>query len=256
MSVNLSPQTSHPLYFIHGWGMNHAVWQPVLDKLPNHIVATAIDIAGFGLNANQMPAQYNLASISQMVSEQITQPGLVIGWSLGGLIAQQLALTSPQKLTGLITVGSTPKFCESDNWPGVKEQVLVDFQQQLANDYKQLLARFLAIQTIGSPTAKQDLKSLQQLLLTLPEPNQTALKSGLTILAQTDLRAQLNQIKTPTLRMYGRLDSLTPASVIKPIAALQPEAQTHIFAKASHAPFLSHCDEFIETLLQFCQTLD
>lgn len=230
--------------------MNRAVWQPTFEQLSQHTSRPliALDLPGYGNSVSQLPSNYSLAAISQQVAKQITQPGSVVGWSLGGLVAQQIAISQPELVEQLILVGSTPFFAAANDWPGIQGNVLLNFQQQLKLDYKKTLERFLAIQAMGSIDAKQDIKTLKALLLTCDEPNADALSAGLLILQTADLRNQIQKIRAPTYRLYGKLDSLVPKAVISQIEALQPECISHVFDKASHAPFISHADEFCKYL--------
>ncbi|MEQ3652268.1 MAG: pimeloyl-[acyl-carrier protein] methyl ester esterase, partial [Glaciecola sp.] len=59
----------------------------------------------------------------------------------------------------------------------------------------------------------------------------------------------------PTLRLYGRLDSLVPHSAINQIQHLQPNSQTLIFKHASHAPFLTDAKVFAEHLRGFISAM-
>jgi pimeloyl-[acyl-carrier protein] methyl ester esterase len=239
------------VYLIHGWGMNQAVWTSTAEKLSDYFEIKPLDLAGFGSKSTQALLPYTLESISQELLSDLAEPGWIIGWSLGGLVAQYIAINDPEKVTGLITVASSPYFTEQDNWPGIKPEVLTAFQTQLAENYQKTLSQFLAIQAMGSPTAKNDIKQLKQQLLTYPQPNAEALKGGLEILAEADLRQDVGNISHKTLRIYGKLDSLVPRRAIKQISQLQNNAEHTIFQQASHAPFISHQDEFIEEIKRF-----
>ncbi|WP_198673603.1 pimeloyl-ACP methyl ester esterase BioH [Algibacillus agarilyticus] len=243
------------IYLVHGWGMNQAVWQQTAEMLTAHFKIKCLDLAGFGTKSAIQLEPYDLPHLADELRHQIDEPGWIMGWSLGGLVAQHIAINNQSLVQGLITVASTPCFAEKSDWPGIKQSVLQSFQQQLANDYQITLARFLAIQTMGSPTAKQDIKTLKQQLLAYPEPHLSALTGGLVILEKADLRNDINKITCPTLRIYGRLDSLVPRKAIKKIQALQPNAAHHIFAHASHAPFISHIDEFIACIESYLSNL-
>jgi pimeloyl-[acyl-carrier protein] methyl ester esterase len=109
----------------------------------------------------------------------------------------------------------------------------------------------MAIQALGSPSAKKDIKRVKAHVENYPIPAHEALRAGLSILADSDLRKGIAQIKIPTLRLYGRLDSLVPVAAVPLIAELQPNSKSHIFPHASHAPFVSHPNEFIEQLRTF-----
>ena len=237
------------LYLIHGWGMNRSVWQTIAPQLEAVFNLHFLDLPGYGESCDRYPNEYSLANISKQIAGDIEKPGIVIGWSLGGLVAQYIAINFPNKIKQLICLASTPKFQACETWHGIKPEVLTLFQQQLSNDYQKTIERFLAIQTMGSDSARQDVKQLKDLLAQYPSPSEAVLAAGLTILAETDLRTEIKRIQIPTLRLYGKLDSLVPSKAIDEIAQLQPEANQFIFNKASHAPFISHPTEFSQALL-------
>ena len=238
------------LVLIHGWGLNGAVWEHVIPTLSAHFEVHVVDLPGFGLS-NHLPVSDDLSAWSDALVSAIDKPAIWLGWSLGGLVATQAALDHPHLVTKLITVASSPKFVEYQQWIGIKPDVLSLFQTQLQQDFSTTLDRFLAIQAMGSASAKQDIKNLQEALKLRPMPAPLALKVGLALLESVDLRTQLSDISQPFLRMYGRLDSLVSHRVIKHIDALAPQSDKVVIAKASHAPFISHRQEFLEQLLAF-----
>lgn len=253
-----SNQYNHPaqpkpptLYLIHGWGMNQAVWQLISQKLAQHFNIIYLDLPGYGESADHFPANYSLENISNQVSEKITQKGILLGWSLGGLVAQYIAIHQPKKISGLVCLATTPKFEQTENWPGIKAEVLNAFQLQLSQNYARTIDKFLAIQMMGSETARQDIKQIKALLMQYPAPVETVLSQGLALLNTVDLSAQINQINSPTLRLYGKLDSLVPIKAVDLIQKLHSSSQAFIFAKASHAPFISHPDEFVSAVVSF-----
>ncbi|MBU2877505.1 MULTISPECIES: pimeloyl-ACP methyl ester esterase BioH [Aliiglaciecola] len=238
------------LVLLHGWGLNSGVWEPISHILEQYFRITLLDLPGFGRNADVLPAQYDLDSVCSMVADCIPDKSSFIGWSLGGLVAQQLAISRPEQCENLVLVASSPKFSEAQGWPGIKANVLQAFTRQLEQDFSKTLDRFMAIQAMGSESAKQDIKLIKSHIQQYPIPDDIALRAGLSILANTDLRAQVGGIKCPTFRLYGRLDSLVPAKAIPLIENSQLSDFTHVFPHASHAPFISHPDEFIAILFK------
>ncbi|RGP39390.1 Pimeloyl-[acyl-carrier protein] methyl ester esterase [Altererythrobacter insulae] len=101
---------------------------------------------------------------------------------------------------------------------------------------------------MGSPHIRQDLKLISQLVMAHPLPDQKVLAHSLKLLSQCDLRRQLTDIKQPFLRLYGLNDSLIPKTVIEKIRHLAPDSDEYLFESASHAPFISHLDEFHQVL--------
>ena len=237
------------LVLLHGWGLNSGVWEPISATLQQEFKVTLIDLPGFGRNADNTPSPYTLEAITEQIANAIPDDSIVLGWSLGGLVAQLLACKYPTKVSHLITVASTPKFSQKDAWPGIQSKVLQAFETQLERDFSKTLDRFLAIQAMGSPSARQDIKSIKGFIEQYPIPSELALQSGLTILSDADLREDIATIEQPTLRMYGKLDSLVPKAAVSLISSQQPDADSHIFDHASHAPFISHPKDFLAVLL-------
>ena len=106
---------------------------------------------------------------------------------------------------------------------------------------------------MGSQTAKGDIKQLREWVLAKPQAQFTALQQGLAMLADIDLREQTSNIKQPWLRIWGKLDGLVPRRVIKLMPVME-NTQDTILAKASHAPFISHTEEFVTCLQEWLKS--
>ncbi|ASM51433.1 pimeloyl-[acyl-carrier protein] methyl ester esterase [Pseudoalteromonas espejiana DSM 9414] len=237
------------LVLLHGWGMNQGVWQlvqPELEFLYSGVVRS-IDLPGFG-NSGSCPTPYNLHDAAKHLSEQLKTGSILMGWSLGGLFALYIAKHWPEKVSKVILVASTPFFAEQHDWPGIKATVLEQFKEQLINHREKTIERFLAIQAMGSETARDDIKQLKQLLNQYKPPNTQALSGGLDILQTDDLRNLFAHCPVPIKAIFGRLDALVPYKAIGKMAALNTEFEYAVLDKASHAPFISHKKEFLSAV--------
>ncbi|BFL86228.1 hypothetical protein LFREDSHE_46780 [Shewanella baltica] len=137
---------------------------------------------------------------------------------------------------------------EDEAWPGIPPLVLSQFSEQLGQNLPKTIERFLAIQAMGSATAKEDIKRLRDLVLARPLPDARALTQGLSMLTDIDLRPQLTELQQPWLRIWGRLDGLVPKRV-QPKMPITPQIEDVMLAKASHAPFISHQQEFLQVFM-------
>lgn len=237
-----------PLVFIHGWGLNSAVWQPCLAQLQANFQVITVDLPGFATNKSVQLAQYSLVEIAEAIVQAVAKPAVYIGWSLGGLVASKIAIQHPAQVLGLVTVASSPQFVAQDNWPGIKANVLAFFHQQLAQDTTKTISNFLKIQAMGSPHLRQDIKKIRELVMQYEQPTRRVLDDSLSLLESSDLSAQLQNIHQPFLRLYGKLDGLVPKQVIALIDQLAPQSQSYTFEQASHAPFISHQADFLVIL--------
>lgn len=231
------------MLLLHGWGSNSAIWTPVIDTLAKNYRITLIDLPGHGLS-RFAGEPFALADVVDAIAQHIDASSIVIGWSLGGLLAMQLAITFPAKVKRLITVASSPKFLQAESWPGLTDALLEQFAQQLRENHEKTLERFLLLQFYGLKGGKEHFLDVKNSVLAAQQPDPAALKNCLTILAESDLRSRLASIKIPNLHIYGYLDAIVPRSITLAIKPYLNNADIIILPKASHIPFLSHPDEF------------
>ncbi|AXF62937.1 MULTISPECIES: pimeloyl-ACP methyl ester esterase BioH [unclassified Leclercia] len=242
------------LVLLHGWGLNAEVWRCVSEELASHFTLHLVDLPGFGRSRDFGAMTFE--EMAEQVLAQAPDRAIWLGWSLGGLVASQIALTHPERVQALVTVASSPCFSAQGEWPGIKPEVLAGFQQQLSNDFQRTVERFLALQTMGTETARQDARTLKTTVLSLPMPEVEVLNGGLEILKTADLRTPLASLSLPHLRIYGYLDGLVPRKIVPLLDEQWPQSEALIIAKAAHAPFISHSDEFCAALMALSRRLN
>ncbi|MEF1308706.1 pimeloyl-ACP methyl ester esterase BioH [Vibrio mytili] len=252
MSTNLHWQSfgcGPDLVLLHGWGMNGAVWQQTVESLRADFRVHVVDLPGYG-HSGEHHGQ-SLADIADMVLSDAPSQAVWLGWSLGGLVATHIALNAPQRVTKLITVASSPKFAAEKPWRGIQPNVLSAFTDQLLEDFALTIERFMALQAMGSPSARKDVKQLKQAILSRPQPNPDSLLVGLNMLAEVDLRDSLATLSMPMLRLYGRLDGLVPIKVANDLNQQLPHTKQFIFNQSSHAPFITEHEAFCMQVRDF-----
>lgn len=238
------------LVLLHGWGVNQGVWQNICQHLPEAISVLTPDLPGFG-NTAQFPQPYTLDAVCQQLAAQIPNGSAVCGWSLGGLVALALAKRYPEKVHKLALVAASPCFLAQSDWPGMAPAVLQQFARALSDNLQQTIERFLAIQAMGSDSARADTKALKQAILAYPLAQPQAVAAALQLLTDVDLRAEFAALSIPLAGLYGRLDSLVPVKVVERLQQLQPQGCFTILPHASHAPFISHPEAFLVWLQQW-----
>ncbi len=213
---------------------------------------TLIDLPGFGKSHDITGLNYELNTVVQQVLEVAPQQAIWLGWSMGGLIAAQVAIQAPEKIIKLITVASAPKFIKTNDWPGTSLANLSQFAAALQSNYIETLTHFLRLQFYGTNVNTNKIQKLVTELLQVKSPASQILEDSLQLLKTTDSRADLIKIQCPTLMMFGKWDAMIPVAVIEKIKLLQPAINHYIFTQASHTPFLSHEAEFIKVVNSFC----
>jgi pimeloyl-[acyl-carrier protein] methyl ester esterase len=226
-----------------------------MPRLTPHLRVTRVDLPGHG-RSREVPMPASLTELTLQVMARIAPGAVLLGWSLGGFVALEAALEMPQRMRGLILANSTPRFVAADDWScAMPPETLQGFADGLATDYQETLRRFLSLQVRGDESARASLRQLRDSLFTHGEPDTASLAKGLEILKDSDLRLKLRDVSIPTLVLAGGYDRLTPADASEYMAQRIPGARLEVFPKSSHAPFLSHPDEFAAALLGFVQGL-
>lgn len=239
------------LVLLHGWAMNGDVWEDIVPTLAQHWRVTYVDLPGHGRSLDS-PRDYNLTNLAMAVTEVLPPTAVLIGWSLGGLVATQLALNLPRRIEQLVLVASAPKFVRDASWPdGVEADVLEGFGRGLKDDYQATINRFIAIQSLGSTHARQQQRSLRQRVFRHGAPQPMALEGGLAILSHTDLRPHLPELRCDSLLIAGAHDSLFRRRAAERTQELIPNADLCVIDGAGHAPFLSHPEIFLAALTPF-----
>ena len=244
--MSLFVQTSgnpeaQPLVLLHGWGMSSAIWKDWLAQLNQQFYVIQIDLPGLGQSSFE-GQYYSLAAVAEQVAAALLpslhRPTLWLGWSLGGVVAAQLAHANPQQTRGLITIATNPCFVARSDWPYAMPSTTFEaFQQSLAQAPAKTLNRFAMLQVQGDPQAREQLRLLKRLITDLPQQG-VCLERSLALLAE-DYRELFQGVNCPRLHLFGTEDSLVPAEVTQ-----QPLLAGHsaVIEQAAHLPFLSATD--------------
>jgi pimeloyl-ACP methyl ester carboxylesterase len=98
-----------PVVLLHAWGESWRSFDRLLPLLPDTIHAVAMDLRGHG-DADKPAAGYSLTEVAADVAAFMDAVGIpsavLLGSSSGGYVAQQVAITSPHRVAGLVLVGS------------------------------------------------------------------------------------------------------------------------------------------------------
>lgn len=254
--VHIESYGSGPqLVFLHGWGMHGGVFRPVVDVLSHDYNVVLLDLPGHGYS-KPFESFHDVDKCSdylvEALQEHIQDRAVMIGWSTGSLLAQNIAIHNPHMVEKLVLITGTPCFEIRADWPfGVKAGVLDEFRDSLLDNFDRTMKRFLAIQFMHGQQQKEHLRPASALVFARPAPDLQMLKSGLTLLKTTDLRPGLADIQCETLILNGERDTLIPTNAARYLSENIARARSVIFKSCGHAPFLSHTEKFNNYLNQF-----
>lgn len=240
------------LVFLHGWGFDSRVWQPVAEALSDSFSVRCIDLPGYGASRDAPITSFDESVAA--VLKQIPAGATLVGWSLGGMVALACARREPARLGGLVLVATTPSFVRRDGWiQGMPPLMLGGFKVALRADLLGLLQHFAGLMNHGDQNAR-DLTRLFKRLGKTDEPIDEALLLGLDWLRDIDLRDALPAIGTPTLLIQGDADPLMPIGAAQAMAEALPQARLETFPGVAHVPFFGDPARFVQCLRDFARS--
>ena len=238
--------------FVHGWAMNSAVWESSIALLPDWIKVIVVDLPGHGSMADVQVD--SLDDYVQTLNSLVHQPVIWVGWSLGGLAVLRLAELYPEHVAGVLLVATNPCFVTQANWSCAVDAAVFDqFASDLVQQQEKTIRRFLALQVKGLPDAMSVVRQLQKSIQLRGQASSQAMATGLRILLETDLRQTVKLIKCPLHWLLGGKDSLVPNCLAQVLKKDFSQENVVLNTMASHAPFISHSDSFIEQLVNLAE---
>jgi pimeloyl-[acyl-carrier protein] methyl ester esterase len=239
-----------PLVLLHGWAMHGGVFAPLVARLRDYFTLHVVDLPGHG-SSRDVDVPLALDACVDAIATIVPRAPWC-GWSLGGLVALQAAVTLQHRVPALAMLCASPCFVRADDWKfGVSAEIFRDFAAGLRSDYRATLDRFVALEAFGSEHAKDEIRALRDELFARGEPTAQVLADGLVLLETSDLRDRLPTLRVPNLWLAGRRDRLVDPRAMRDAAALAPDARFAVIEHAGHAPFLTHADAVAAQLIEF-----
>ena len=247
--------------FLHGWGLNRRAWSAVEAQLKRSLPVVEcqmLDLPGYG-GAADIESADSLVHLAEHCLNQIKEPTLLVGWSLGGMVAMQAAIlevgSTNRRIQGLQLITTAPKFVEARDWPyGVDLAIFQRFSDELANDYERTLTMFLLLQAGSNKGARELARSAHQAICDLPSPSAKTLQDGIDCLAKADLRDELSKLTLPVQVLSGLRDRVAKPESSTKLAELLG-AQLVEF-DTGHSPFMTHSDLYCRCLADYIQSID
>jgi len=238
------------LVLLHGWAMHGGIWNSVRDQLALTYRLHLVDLPGHGLSPADEPG--TLEHMVDQVIEILPQNCIVCGWSLGGQIAIELGLREPLRVQKLVLISTTPCFAKRDDWQwGMDTKLLQLFMENLRQNYKITINRFLTLQMSGDQDVIAVLAQLRKHFFQRKQPDPIALQKGLEILQSNDVRDKLGSVEQPVLLLHGENDVITHPTAARWMDQQFKISKLVMFPHCGHAPFLSYPEQLIACLNEF-----
>jgi len=242
--------TGTPVILLHGYTDSWRSFESVLPYLPHNLRVFAITQRGHG-NSSKPDSGYHptdfAADIAAFIKMMDLGSVIIVGHSMGGVIAQQFALDYPHLMKGLVILDSAASF--KDN-PGLQEFLkevsgLMDpVSYQFANEFQ-------------NSTLAKAIDPSYYAVLTLESVRVPARvwKAALSSLMSVDLSARLNQIDKPALVFWGDKDAICPGTDQKVLVNGIKHARLIVYEGTGHALHWEEPERFAKDLTEFINTI-
>ncbi len=211
-----------PVVLIHGAGSNHLVWASELRRLTG-FRSLAIDLPGHGRSegAARQTIEAYAESVTHFLSAFDIYQAILIGHSMGGAVALQIALSEPNRVAALGLIAS-----------GAYLAVPRELMEALSNPAMMPLALQWLRQRLFGPEVSDDLARRTVEGLKAARPG--VLSNDWQACARFDVRSQVGQLRPPLWLAAGVEDHLLPLSSVHFLAAQAPDARLHLVPNAGH----------------------
>jgi glycerol-3-phosphate dehydrogenase len=259
------------LVLVHGLGGSHVNWLAVGPRLARRARVVAPDLAGFGRTppAGRMPrVPANRECLDRFLDAVIGGPAILVGNSMGGLIAMMQAALHPRKVAGLVLVAPAqprPPGTRIDRavglaftlyslpWVGewyMRRRVARLGPEELVREMLQLVCVDPA--RVPEAVRAAHVALAAERVATMPWANAAFLEAARSTLGELRRRRQyeemVDKIAAPTLLIQGARDRLVPPAASRGLARRRPDWSFEVFEDVGHVPQLEAPDRFVDTV--------
>lgn len=251
---DINPKGSKTVFFIHGWPLDHRIFEYQYDVLLSEGVrCVSMDLRGFG-QSDTTAGGYDYDQLARDVQKVLSHMSLnnvtLAGFSMGGAVAlRYMSLFSGQRVQKLaLLAAAAPSFVQTTDYPyGFTVEQVEDIIHHAYMDRPQAVSDFGKMFFGQQPS-----EELAQWFTSVAwdQSGLGTIETAKT-LRDSDLRADLAHVKVPTGIFHGKLDKICPFEFALELQKGIRNATLHPFEHSGHAIFYDELDAFNEQFLKF-----
>ncbi|AUQ75500.1 3-oxoadipate enol-lactonase [Phaeobacter piscinae] len=233
-----------PLVFANSLGTDLHVWDQVVERLPKELRIIRYDLRGHG-GTPATPAPYAMGTLvrdAERLLDQLQVKGCIfVGLSIGGMIAQGLAIKRLDLMRGLVLSNTAAKIGTAASWQQRIETIKRDGIDAVADN---IMERWFAPAYRKSP----ELSHWRDHLL---QQSAEGYIGCCAAIAGSDFYTPTSGLRLPTLGIAGSDDGATPADLVRETVDLIPGSKFELIRRAGHIPCVEQPEAFTDRLITF-----
>lgn len=256
--VELGDPSAPPLLAIHGLLGSHTVWQRVQEALSAHYRLILLDLPGHGYSTRDLSFSMLLVDQAKVVAGFMRALGVerfrLLGHSMGGAVSMLVAANHPDMVEKLVTISSVSYPFDAPLKGRLGAMPVLGYLLVRYLYRRPILEAFVRDDVYHNPGRMADDEvDLMYAHFNTPEGRVLAHRGIVETQDPTDLAANIERVKVPTLVLWGRQDALVPASLADRLVPAIDGAQLHIFEDCGHIPMMEAPEGFAARVLAFLQ---
>lgn len=244
------------LVLIMGLRRNAEWWYRQIPELSKHFTIIAFDNRGAG-RSDKPEMEYSIRLFANDTAGLMDFLGIpkahILGISMGGYIAQELAINHPDKVNGLI-LGCTS--CGGRRAVHMSEERMEKFTANKGLTPEQILRKdmdlYFSDRFIRGHAER--IEEFVNISLLYYQPADAFFRQ-LNACLNHDTVDRVSQVSSPTLIMTGDDDHLVPSENSLILKELMPEAELELFAGGRHCFFMEESEKFNRSVVRFLQSI-
>ncbi len=220
-----------PLVFANSLGTDYRVFDALLPHLPSRLRTIRYDKRGHGLSSVPSPPYAmsdHVADLAALLDALGVGPAVVLGLSIGGVIAQGLAVREPDRVRGLILMDTASRIGSDEMW---NARIATVRDAGLAGIADAMMERWFSPAFLaGDPV---NVAGYRRMLLQTPPAGYVG---SCVALRDADYSNAVPAIRVPTLVICGSADRALPPASVAATAAAIPGAEFFMVDGVGHFP--------------------
>lgn len=237
-----------PLVFSNSLGTDLRIWDAVVDRLPAGLRVIRYDKRGHGLSECP-PAPYSMGALvhdAEMLLDRLeVKDAVVVGLSVGGLIAQGLAVKRMDQVRAMVLSNTAAKIGTAQLWD---DRIAMVRNEGLAAMAPGVMERWFSPRFRATP----ELALWQTMFERQPSEGYAGCCEAIK---GTDFLTTTAGLRLPTLAIAGDHDGATPPDLVRETAALVPGSRFELIRGAGHIPCVEAPDRYTELLTGFLREI-